>query len=130
MPRGERTCTDHMNIVVDGLAGDFIGCLKERPDIHIKAQISEGGCNNFLSAVMPVLAHFRHQYAWTSAFCCDKGRNTLFDHGENFMIAHRFSIDSLDGLDAGGMPAKGRFHGVGYFANGCPRSRGVHGQCQ
>ena len=64
---------DNMGTGSNGIAGGFVRCLEEWPGDDIKAEISECRGDNFLAAVMAILAHFsdvnfrRTAFAFTEA---------------------------------------------------------------
>ena len=67
MTCGQRTDTDHVHVVLDRLARDLVGRLKERPHVHVEAQVREGSGHDFLTAIVPVLPHLHDQDARTTA---------------------------------------------------------------
>lgn len=93
MSSSERADADAVNVRVDGLLGDLTRSLskkeqkthgvtrepaegdasaatdlKQRPDVHVEAQVGEPGGDDFGSSVVTILAHLCHQQSRVSAF--------------------------------------------------------------
>jgi hypothetical protein len=56
--RGERGNADDMDIILNGMAGDFAWSLKKGPNINIEAHIGECSGDHFGATVVAILAHF------------------------------------------------------------------------
>src|SRR5581483_3783202 len=57
VPGHQRADTDEVDAVLHRLPGRLCGRLKQRADVHVEAQICEGGGNYLLSAIVTVLSH-------------------------------------------------------------------------
>ena len=61
-----------MGVVFYSLAGRLCWGREKRTDVHIETQISKGGRDNFLTAVVTVLTHLGYENAWPPAFACSE----------------------------------------------------------
>ena len=62
-----------MDIVLDGLAGDFFRGGEHRRQVDIEADVGEGGGHHLGAAVVTVLAHLAHQHARPAAVLLNEG---------------------------------------------------------
>ena len=65
--RRQRRNTQHVHVVLDGVARHFARRLKQRADIHVEPQIGERGGDHLGAAVVAVLSHLGHQHARPAA---------------------------------------------------------------
>ena len=61
VPGGQRADADDVHVRVDGLLGDLLGRGEQRPDVDVEAEVGEGGDDDLLAPVVPVLAHLGDQ---------------------------------------------------------------------
>ena len=67
MPGGQRGHPDDVHVRLDGLAGHLGRGLEQRADVHVEAEVGEGGGDHLLAAVVAVLAHLGDQDARPAA---------------------------------------------------------------
>jgi hypothetical protein len=63
MPGGKRRNPDDVDIIFNRLARGFLGRREQRPNFDLEAKVGERGGDDFLAAIMPVLADFRDKDA-------------------------------------------------------------------
>ena len=61
-----------MHVVLDRLSRRLVGRGEQRPDVHVEAQIGEGGGYHLLAAVVAILADLGDQDARTPAVALDE----------------------------------------------------------
>ena len=67
VPGGERVDADDVHVGLDRLPRDLGRGLEQRADVDVEAEVGERGGEHLLPAVVPVLAHLRHQDARPAA---------------------------------------------------------------
>ena len=118
MPGGHGAHADDVGVVFHGLFGDLARGLEEGADIHIEAEIGEGGGDHLGAAVVAVLADLGDHDARAAAFAFFEGSDHLVDLLELFVFAEFLAIDAADGADGGLVATVDLFHGVGDFPKG------------
>ena len=65
--------THQVHVVLEGLAGRFVGSLEERPHVHVETEIREGRGDHLLAAIVAVLSHLCHQNTGPAPFTLREG---------------------------------------------------------
>ena len=61
-----------MHVIVNRILGGLFRGLEQGANVHVKADIGEGGRDNLGAAVMAILAEFDHEYARPTALLTRK----------------------------------------------------------
>src|SRR5690606_38384979 len=115
---GQRTDANDMHVVFDSLPGDFLRCLEQGADVHIKAEIGKGGSNYLRAPVMAVLPDFGDQNTRPAAFDLGKGIAQAAYIGNSIVLAELGAVNSGNRAGVRLMAAPRLFQRVGYFAQG------------
>ena len=118
MAGGHGAHADDVGVVFHRLSGHFTRRLEEGADVHVEAQIGEGGGDHLGAAVVAVLADLGDHDARAATFAFFEGSDHLVDLLELFVFAEFLAIDAADGADGGLMATVDLFHGVGDFPKG------------
>ena len=120
----------HVNVVVHCILCGFFRSLEQRPYVNVPAHVSEGGRQNFLSAVMTVLTHLSQEDTRPAAFQFFK----LFSQRIGFfhiVIAGEFAaVYAGYGVDNRIETTGYFFDRVGDFAQGCTVAGCLYGTFQ
>ncbi len=63
----------HVDVVLDRLARGLLGRLEERTDVHVEAEVGEGGGDHLHAAVVAVLAELHDQHARAAPLLLGEG---------------------------------------------------------
>src|SRR5438477_12918995 len=100
-----------MDIVFNGLLGNFGRRTKERADIDVETEIREGAGDDFLAAIVAVLSHFGDYDSRAAAFGFFELLNQLPYFFHMAIPADLGGIDAADCLDGGFVAAENFFQG-------------------
>ena len=64
MPGGERVHAHDVHVRLDCLPGHLGRRLEQWPDVHVEAEVGEGGGEDLLPAVVAVLTHLGNEDPW------------------------------------------------------------------
>src|SRR5262245_18638092 len=92
---------DHVDVVLDRLARDFLGRLEERAHVDVEAQIGERGGDHLGAAVVTILADLGDQDARAAAVVAQEAIDLLPHRGPLGIVAEVTAIDTRDGPDLG-----------------------------
>ena len=67
MARGLAGHADDVHVVLDRVAGRFLGRLEQRADVDVEAEVGERGGDHLGAAVVAVLAHLHDEHARPAA---------------------------------------------------------------
>src|SRR5690242_21215203 len=135
MCRRQRRNADDVYVVLDRLARRLDRRCEQGADIDIETEIGEGGGNDFLPAVVTVLADLGDQDAWAAAFIVFELGDKLphpFDRVRHAANRHAGlpSIDTGNRLDLGLMAAESLFQRQRNLAHGRLGARRIDRQRQ
>ena len=91
--RRDPNCVD---VILYGMTRSLFGCLKQRADIDIKADISKCRGNHFCAAIMAVLTQFNHQQSRPAAFFLGGAPGFILDAGKLFITFVGRTINAAD----------------------------------
>ena len=128
MSGGERRHADDMHVVLDRLAGGFLGRLEQGTDIDVEAEIGEGGCDHLLPAIVAVLAHLGDQDARPPPVLGLEAVDQLLDAGQASVHATDLRlVDPGDRRNLGTVAAIDLLQRVGDLADGRLGAGGANG---
>ena len=117
--RGEGGDADHVDIVLDGLAGGLLGGREHGTDIDVEAEIGEGGGDDLLAPVVAVLTDLGDQDSRPAPFELGELVGESAGLGD---ICHAFShflfVDAADGADDRPVASVDLFQSVAHLADG------------
>ena len=115
--------TNNVNVVVDGLTGDFSRCLEETTDVDVEAQVGKAGGDDLCSAIVTVLSHLGDENAGVTAFVLGEGLEDLercfifFAALVSGLLLSFVSVSASDDRIFSNISAEFCFHGVGNLSN-------------
>ena len=118
MPGGERRYADHMHVVLDRLARGFRRRRKQRPDVHVEAEVRESRRDHLLPTVVAVLPDLGDEDARTAALVGLERRNQLQHTRNGVGHADLPLVDARERLDLGAVAPEHFFQRHRDFADG------------
>src|SRR5580692_11470431 len=130
MRGGERGHAQNVHVVLDRLARGFGGGCEQRADVDVETEIGKGGGDDFLAAVVAVLADLGDQDARAAAFVVLELGDEFLHPFDGVRHADLLPVDAGDGFDLRPMPAEHLFERQRYLADGGLGARRVDGERQ
>ena len=128
MTRCKGTEPNDVNIIIHRVLCCFFWSLEQRSDIHVKAHIRKGCCNNFGAAVMTVLTHLSNHDTWTTTFEFFKVIRHSTYFFDNIVIFKFARVYTRNGTNNGFMTATNFFNSKGNFAQRCTSTSSFKGK--
>jgi hypothetical protein len=114
----------HMDIIVNGLSGNFLWGLEKTANIHVKSKIGKTTGYNLGTTIMTVLTHLCNEDSWISAFVLGE---VLYSAESSFELVLTlvaslggclFAVCASYNVLFGNMSAKHVFKSLRDFSNG------------
>ena len=108
-----------MHVVVNRILGGLFRGLKQGADVHVKADIGEGGRDDLGPTVVPVLAHFDHKHTRAAAFVICEFIDGILDRSKAFVAFICSPVNPRECFNFSAVTSECVFHGHADFSYGC-----------
>ena len=114
---GERRDADRVDVVLDRLAGAFLGGLEQRADVDVEAEVGEGAGDDLGAAVVAVLAELGDHHARPAPLVLGEGGDLALELLPALGAVVGRGVDARDLLRVGAVPAPGGLERVADLAD-------------
>ena len=121
---------DDVDVVLHRRAGHLLGCLEQRPEVDVEAEVGKGGADHLGPAVVSVLAHLGHEDPRAAPVLGLERLDVGLDGGEPGVVGVRRAVHTRDRSDLGAVATEHVLHRLAHLSDRRPGSGGVDAQRQ